>query len=124
MKWKYEKEFRAAHPETVGETDSEFDLDNYKDFLESLIEKSNGIKPPLCDGWRDVTDKPDKYLGSCLVALTNGEQCYVREAMYDCYIGDFITTIGMNPLESVYEDGDKKVWIYKWREMIAPPAFV
>lgn len=35
--WKYEKEFRAAHPETIGETDKEYDLDNYKDWLENKL---------------------------------------------------------------------------------------
>ena len=34
MKYRFEKEFRTAHPETLGETDAEFDLDNYKDWLE------------------------------------------------------------------------------------------
>ena len=37
MKWKYEKEYREKHPETIGETDREYDLDNYKDFLEEFI---------------------------------------------------------------------------------------
>ena len=37
MKWKFEKEFRADHPETIGETDKEFDLDNYKDWLEHKL---------------------------------------------------------------------------------------
>jgi len=37
--WKYEKEFREAHPETIGEKDGYFDLDNYKDFLEDKLEK-------------------------------------------------------------------------------------
>ena len=34
MKWKFEENFRKDHPETIGETDSHFDLDNYKDWLE------------------------------------------------------------------------------------------
>lgn len=37
--WKYEKEFREAHPETIGEKDGYFDLDNYKDWLEEQLEK-------------------------------------------------------------------------------------
>jgi len=37
--WKYDKEFRTAHPETIGETDKQFDLDNYKDWLEQQVEK-------------------------------------------------------------------------------------
>lgn len=34
---KFEKEFRKKYPQTIGETDRHFDLDNYKDFLEDLI---------------------------------------------------------------------------------------
>ena len=34
MKWKFEEEFRLDKPETIGETDRHFDLDNYKDWLE------------------------------------------------------------------------------------------
>lgn len=34
MKWKFEEEFRLDKPETIGETDRYFDLDNYKDWLE------------------------------------------------------------------------------------------
>lgn len=39
MRYTFEEEFRLDHPETVGETDRHFDLDNYKDWLEvQLIE--------------------------------------------------------------------------------------
>lgn len=34
MRYTFEEEFRLDHPETVGETDRHFDLDNYKDWLE------------------------------------------------------------------------------------------
>lgn len=48
---KFEKQFREAHPETVGETDSRFDLDNYCEFLESLVEEKlkadNNASAPL-----------------------------------------------------------------------------
>lgn len=37
----FEKEFRKERPETIGETDSIFDLDNYKDWLEEKLQKSN-----------------------------------------------------------------------------------
>jgi hypothetical protein len=39
MSFKFEKEFREAYPETVGETDSEFDTSNYADFLEDRLLK-------------------------------------------------------------------------------------
>jgi hypothetical protein len=35
--WKYEQEFRIDKPETVGEKDKHFDLDNYKDWLEEQL---------------------------------------------------------------------------------------
>jgi hypothetical protein len=38
MSWKYEKDFRADNPQTMGEVDSHFDLDNYKDWLEKKLE--------------------------------------------------------------------------------------
>lgn len=36
---RFEKEFREAFPETVGEADKKFDQSNYCDWLESLVEK-------------------------------------------------------------------------------------
>ena len=35
---KYEKEFREAHPETIGETDKQFDQSNYVEWLELYVE--------------------------------------------------------------------------------------
>lgn len=35
MRYTFEEEFRLDHPETVGETDRHFDLDNYKNWLEA-----------------------------------------------------------------------------------------
>jgi len=37
MRYTFEEEFRLDHPETVGETDSHFNLDNYKDWLEAQL---------------------------------------------------------------------------------------
>lgn len=34
----FEKQFRRDKPETMGETDSIFDLDNYKDWLEEKLQ--------------------------------------------------------------------------------------
>jgi hypothetical protein len=36
-KYKFEKQFREENPQTIGETDRHFDLDNYKDWLESKL---------------------------------------------------------------------------------------
>lgn len=57
MKFKYEKEFRKAHPETIGEKDSIFDLVNYTEWLETIVVQkiavkdltSNDAKPVLAD---------------------------------------------------------------------------
>ena len=44
---KFEQQFRQEHPETIGETDSHFDLDNYKDWLEekysALLQQVSGV---------------------------------------------------------------------------------
>lgn len=37
MRYTFEEEFRLDHPETVGETDRHFDIDNYKDWLEAQL---------------------------------------------------------------------------------------
>jgi hypothetical protein len=36
--YKYEKQFRAENPQTIGETDQQFNLSNYKDWLERKLE--------------------------------------------------------------------------------------
>jgi hypothetical protein len=36
--WKFEKQFRKDNSQTIGETDRHYDLDNYKDWLESEID--------------------------------------------------------------------------------------
>jgi hypothetical protein len=43
--WKFEQEFRLDKPETVGETDREFDASNYIDWLElQLLETRKQVK--------------------------------------------------------------------------------
>ena len=37
-KFKFEKQFRAENPQTIGETDKQYDLDNYKEWLESKVD--------------------------------------------------------------------------------------
>lgn len=37
MRYTFEEEFRLDHPETVGEKDRHFDLNNYKDWLEAQL---------------------------------------------------------------------------------------
>lgn len=48
--FKFNEQFRKDHPETIGETDSIFDLYNYKDWLELQIEN------PII--WHDINGKP------------------------------------------------------------------
>ena len=38
MMYKYEEQFREENPQTIGETDQQFDLSNYKDWLERKLE--------------------------------------------------------------------------------------
>ena len=37
---KHKEQFRIAHPETVGETDSHFDLSNYADWLDNEYDEA------------------------------------------------------------------------------------
>lgn len=37
--YKFEKQFREENPQTIGETDKHFDLDNYKDWLENKMSR-------------------------------------------------------------------------------------
>ena len=41
--YKYEKQFRAENPQTIGETDQQFDISNYKDWLERKLEEKEVI---------------------------------------------------------------------------------
>lgn len=45
---KYKKEFKDEHPETVGETDSHFDLSNYCDWLESKYDEIKSDSDRKC----------------------------------------------------------------------------
>ena len=42
--WEFEEQFRKEKPETIGETDSHFDLDKYKDWLEKKIENDSIVR--------------------------------------------------------------------------------
>ena len=35
--WKYKEEYKLDKPETIGETDYTFDLDNYREWLEEQL---------------------------------------------------------------------------------------
>ena len=84
MRYTFEEEFRLDHPETVGKTDSHFDLGNYKDWLEAqLIEARKqlalynvvGRSEQLpCDYCEE--HKPLKYCQECWEKLEQFKQCY------------------------------------------------
>lgn len=42
--WKFEEQFRKDNPQTIGEADKHFDLDNYKDWLENKLEKLSVVR--------------------------------------------------------------------------------
>lgn len=54
MKFKYEKEFRKAHPETIGEKESIFDLVNYAEWLETIVGQ---IEPLVIQKIAGIIDK-------------------------------------------------------------------
>ena len=54
LRFKFEKEFRKAHPETIGEKDKNFDLDTYAMWLEEQIE-SIPIEPPVKPEIAEIT---------------------------------------------------------------------
>lgn len=55
---KFNNEFRKAKPETIGETDSEFDMQNYAEWLESEFEK---LKLLCVSGSLPSHDEVNKY---------------------------------------------------------------
>lgn len=62
MKFKYEKEFRKAHPETIGEKESIFDLVNYTEWLETIVGQ---IEPLVMQKIAEVSEKDyEEYYNS------------------------------------------------------------
>lgn len=84
---KFEQRYREAHPETVGETDKQFDLSNYCDWLESLVEEfkpTNKQSGPFC-GCDDIADI--NICTKCLSeAIVSAAQKSMRKDQED---GDF-----------------------------------
>ena len=67
MRYTFEEEFRLDHPETVGETDRHFDLNNDKDWLEAqLIEARKQLALYSVIGSPDMIPAipPEDYNGS------------------------------------------------------------
>ncbi len=66
---KFEKQFREDNPQTVGETDKHFDLDNYKDWLDNQHENILEQRDKLVEALQNTTimykqhcDKPSVRL--------------------------------------------------------------
>ena len=78
--WKYKEEYKLDKPETIGETDYTFDLDNYREWLEEQLTECRkqlsianvvGQSEQLC-GDLHSTD----WNGKCFKC---GEQVFVKE---------------------------------------------
>ena len=76
MKFKYEKEFREAHPETIGEKDSAFDLCNYTEWLETKVSRVElPVKPA----------NAEKEIFEYIEELLEGDICNREDAVKnDC----------------------------------------
>ena len=57
---RFEQEFRKAYPDTVGEKDREFDLSNYVEWLESLVE---GVQTQTTNSTKPETVTPNHPCG-------------------------------------------------------------
>lgn len=87
MKFKYEKEFREAHPETTGEKDSAFDLCNYTEWLETIVSRVElPVKPANGDIAIDILDEKEKYYTKLLKEDVKNQDhiaCIVCESKLD-----------------------------------------
>lgn len=60
--WKYKEEYKLDKPETIGETDYTFDLDNYREWLE---EQLTGCRKQLSIA--NVVGQGEKLMPICSV---------------------------------------------------------
>lgn len=75
MKWKFEEEFRLDKPETIGETDRHFDLDNYKDWLEYQLAEARKQLSLFAVSNNEVAVCP----------RCKSKEVSVKPVTYDCY---------------------------------------
>jgi len=72
---KFEKEFRQRYPETVGETDMDFDNSNYAEFLEEELVKFISSKQVVSGSLPErCLSKED---GVCRLPIATCVQCNV-----------------------------------------------
>ena len=85
-KFKFEKQFRSENPQTIRETDKYFDLDNYKDWLESKF-KNDMIK--FSEWCSDNFGKYEKSQNTWYRYLEEDEDdfTYTTEQLFEIFIG-------------------------------------
>ena len=71
--YKYEEQFRAENPQTIGETDQQFDLSNYKDWLEKKLDAITQNRA----GYINLDDKMDLK-----VVIENNEDTDLETLMH------------------------------------------
>jgi len=76
IKKKYDTEFRKDHPETIGETDSQFDLDNYCDWLEKKYDR---IKAVVLANVRYVTEPAEDEIEQACCKLVLKSFAWAKE---------------------------------------------
>jgi len=84
MKWKFEKEFRLDKPETIGETDRHFDLDNYKDWLEYQLAEARKQLNLFAVSNNEVVVEPEKH--KCINCGKEYED--IDDAIMCCYVSE------------------------------------
>lgn len=57
--FKYEEQFRKENPQTIGETDVIFDLENYKDWLEEKLDDFINSMQEISTG--EIVGQPKNY---------------------------------------------------------------
>lgn len=61
---KYKKEFKEAHPETIGETDDSFDMSNYIDWIDNKLQTQTERERKLYEALSGMVNNPsqDSYV--------------------------------------------------------------
>lgn len=84
--YKFEKQFRGENPQTIGETDRHFDLDNYKDWLELKLTQYMELNNPILKinpKIIDITDDLNRELLTKWRVSTNPDMLFFMS--YDSY---------------------------------------
>jgi len=80
---KFEPQFRLAFPQTVGETDKEYDLSNYTEWLESLAEERftshNTGSPKLRENTMELLEAVSTMVGGTSVPSREELDCAAEQ---------------------------------------------